>query len=495
MVYRGKPSTACAECRRLRSRCDKKLPACGQCTKAGRACSGYRATVDLMFLDESTRVVSQNQAHLLPQDTDLDTPKGRSRLKGQLAKRPVAQYPLKLTEFIMYQPLNDLGVNFFMTNFIVDDPAMSLLDYLPGFYAKTADSAPALSQICAAVGLVGLVNKSHNRDMLSAATHNYGAAIRAINKALRYTKTAVKDCTVASIYLAAMFEALVIPRRAGMDNAGIHLAGAVSVAHMVLKQQEQTDVTVKLCNTLMKTVIMNCWIQNVPLSPNFIDFKRLVEKKAERVLVDDSFLDVIVSLLQFKEEYQKAKKADPTAIVQRALAIDTNLDAYARDLAQKAPLGTDQLPDADDIGLAHKGYFHLRPQHLHAHIWNSVQTTHIRLHQAILRQCDTEASSLDPETQRTSAKKLIVPKIVELLARVPQLAGHVQDIHGTSIRPTYATPTSSRSTSPDQELYERGICTSISQSADHGLHDILHQLYINGSEPCILRFTKDWIQQ
>lgn len=313
-----------------------------------------------MFLDESVRVVTQNQTHVRPRDAHADTPRNRSRPRGQLAKRLVADFPLELTGFIMYQPLNDLGVNFFMTNFIVDDPAMSLLDYLPDFYAKTAHSDPALPQICAAVGLVGLVNKSHNRDMLSAATHNYGAAIRAINNALPCAKTAVQDCTVASIYLAAMFEALVLPRRAGMDNASIHLAGAVSVAHLILQQQKQTDVTIKLCNTLIKTIIMDCWIQGVPLSRNIVDFQRLVEKKAERVLVDDSFLNIILTLLQFKEEYRDANKVDPMVIVQSALALDANLDEYARDLAQKAPFESRQLPDAEHSHLAHKGYFHCK---------------------------------------------------------------------------------------------------------------------------------------
>ncbi|CAN9247849.1 unnamed protein product [Alternaria alternata] len=395
----------------------------------------------------------------------------------------------------MYQPLNDLGVNLFMTNFIVDDPAMSLLDYLPDFYAKTAHSDPALPQICAAVGLVGLVNKSHNRDMLSAATHNYGAAIRAINNALPCARTAVQDCTVASIYLAAMFEALVLPRRAGMDNASIHLAGAVSVAHLILQQRKQTDVTIKLCNTLIKTIIMDCWIQGVLLSRNIVDFQRLVEKKAERVLVDDSFLNIILSLLQFKEEYRDADKVDPMVIVQSALALDANLDEYARDLAQEAPFENRQLPDAGHSHLAHKGYFHLRPQHLHAHIWNSVQTTHIRLHQAITRECDNTASSLDSSTKRPSFKRLIVSKIMELLASVPQAAGYVQDSHVPPVPPTGVTPSSSRGTSPRQEKHERVAHTTILQYRNHSLHHILYQLYIHGSRLCLPQSTKDRFQQ
>ena len=105
---------------------------------------------------------------------------------------------------------------------------------------------------------------------------------------------------------------------------------------------------------------MDCWIQGVPLSRNIADFQRLVEKKAERVLVDDSFLNIILTLLQFKEEYRDADKVDPMVIVQSASALDANLDEYARDLAQKAPFESRQLPDAEHSHLAHKGYFHCK---------------------------------------------------------------------------------------------------------------------------------------
>jgi hypothetical protein len=71
---------------------------------------------------------------------------------------------------------------------------------------------------------------------------------------------------------------------------------------------------------------MDCWIQGIPLSRNIVDFQRLVEKKAERVLVDDSFLNIILTLLQFKEEYRDADKVGPMVIVQSASALDANLD-------------------------------------------------------------------------------------------------------------------------------------------------------------------------
>jgi hypothetical protein len=65
-----------------------------------------------MFLDESTQVVSQNRSRTLPQHTAPGTQRGKICPKGQPAKQPVAEFPLKPTGFIMYQPLDDLGVNF-----------------------------------------------------------------------------------------------------------------------------------------------------------------------------------------------------------------------------------------------------------------------------------------------------------------------------------------------------------------------------------------------
>jgi hypothetical protein len=240
--------------------CDKKLPACGQCTKAGRGCSGYRNTVDIMFHDESTRVVSQHQSRRGSSSAIPNTQIGSKAVVKRASTQIGSTTRFKLTGFVMYQPLDDLGANFFMSNFVVPDPAMSLLNYLPGFYAKTGFANSALSQMVTAVGLVGLANRSRSNDMRNVDANNYGAAIRSINAALLNPKYAAQDSILASIYLAAMFEALIMGRNVSMDNACTHLAGAVSVGLLILKQEKQTDVTLKQCTTLVKTVIMNCWI-------------------------------------------------------------------------------------------------------------------------------------------------------------------------------------------------------------------------------------------
>ncbi|KAL6862116.1 hypothetical protein J3F83DRAFT_746759 [Trichoderma novae-zelandiae] len=59
MVYCGKPSKGCSNCRERKIRCDQKDPGCGQCTKRQIECPGYRNIVDLMFRDESNHVIKK----------------------------------------------------------------------------------------------------------------------------------------------------------------------------------------------------------------------------------------------------------------------------------------------------------------------------------------------------------------------------------------------------------------------------------------------------
>lgn len=314
--------------------------------------------VDLMFLDESSRVVTQNRGRISARKMFLDDEHASKMLVQRPKNQQPPESPLRLAGFVMYQPLDDLGVNFFMNNFIVDDPNMSLIHYLPGYYARSGFSGPALRQMCAAVGLVSLANKSHRKDMLDVATNNYATAIRVINAALLCPKKAAQDSILASIFMAAMFEALIIPRHIGMDNCCTHLAGAVSVAHLILKQERHTDVTLQQCTALVKTVIMNCWVQQISLPPNFSEFKNLVEKKAARISVHDMFLNIVMELLQFKKDIQNSMQDDPAAIIGKALNIDTSLEDFALILDRQIPFESIHLPAGESEHLAYKGYYH-----------------------------------------------------------------------------------------------------------------------------------------
>ncbi|KAH6969826.1 hypothetical protein DER45DRAFT_65811 [Fusarium avenaceum] len=62
MVYCGKASQGCQNCRVRRIKCDKIKPECSQCIRVAKKCPGYRDQLSLMFRDESSKVIQKAHA-------------------------------------------------------------------------------------------------------------------------------------------------------------------------------------------------------------------------------------------------------------------------------------------------------------------------------------------------------------------------------------------------------------------------------------------------
>lgn len=53
MVNTGRPSPACALCRRRKIKCDQVRPSCSQCKRSKVTCPGYRSNLELRFRDNT----------------------------------------------------------------------------------------------------------------------------------------------------------------------------------------------------------------------------------------------------------------------------------------------------------------------------------------------------------------------------------------------------------------------------------------------------------
>ncbi|KAE8379369.1 hypothetical protein BDV26DRAFT_259676 [Aspergillus bertholletiae] len=90
MVYCGRPSASCGNCRAKKKRCDKAVPGCGQCQRTGRECPGYRDLTSLIFRDESSHVINKVQARITKRDASrVRTPTSAGR--SQTTASPLQQ--------------------------------------------------------------------------------------------------------------------------------------------------------------------------------------------------------------------------------------------------------------------------------------------------------------------------------------------------------------------------------------------------------------------
>ncbi|KAL6709142.1 hypothetical protein ACN47E_001958 [Coniothyrium glycines] len=442
MVYRGKPSAACAECRKRRSRCDYAVPECGQCHKAGRVCTGYRNTVDLMFHDESTRIVRKHKGS---GSTNQSTGTAQDMQLARTAS-------VKLTDFIFYQPIDDLGVNFFMSNYVGDDPAVSQLYYLPQFYVQKGYANSELSQAVQAAGLAGYAKTVRRKEMLDIAMKSYVKAIKGINSALSDPKSAASDATLIAIILAAMYEMLIVPRQTGMKNCSKHLAGAVTVAVMISKRKEQDEVTWKLLSTLVQSVIINSWLQQEPLPQGFEELSQRIGGIVHASSAHGQFLDLLVQLVDFRHGLQEGLYENPLAIIAKSLEIDKNLIHFMDNMPAKSRYRELRIQPEAARQLALDGYYHVYPHHFVAHLWNNCRSSRLRLHQVIIRQCHILEPTAQPgdldsiNTQRIRSQFAIEEMGRDILATVPQLGRYLEQLNMNLQKPNkqglHVSPTS-----------------------------------------------------
>ncbi|KAH7377822.1 hypothetical protein BKA66DRAFT_467289 [Pyrenochaeta sp. MPI-SDFR-AT-0127] len=425
MVYRGNPSAACGECRKRRSRCDQALPACRQCTKAGRICSGYRNTTDLIFHDESTRVAQKYSGRSSSNKILLSLRTNSTHMEEQATDLPV-----NLCDFVRYQPLEDLGVNFFMSKYVGDDSAVSQLYYFPAFYARTGFADPGLQQSVTAAGLAGYAKVSCRKGVSEIATRSYISAIRNINTAMSNPKEMARDSTLMSIIMASIFEVVIVPHMSGTNNCTKHLNGAVSVALLCLKFGNQTEITQKILTTLVQSVVINSWIQQVPLSPGLTELKKKTTKNKDPPSVTELLLEIVMELVQFRNELEERKHDSLIANIKKALAIDNSLSEFSKNMPQDSQYHSFRVSSESVHELAYEGYYHVYPQRFTAYLWNNVRCSQIRLHQVVLRLCRIHSSTLLPnEHDFLSAQKLVSEARInvlamDILATVPQLSGY-----------------------------------------------------------------------
>lgn len=110
-----------------------------------------------MFFDESESITQKNeprvaQGNSVADSTSLDLDQSSAILVRSASTTP----PVTLTDFVLYQPMEDVGLNFFMSHYIGNDPSVSILHYLPDFYSKSGYANSGLQYTLTATGLAGV---------------------------------------------------------------------------------------------------------------------------------------------------------------------------------------------------------------------------------------------------------------------------------------------------------------------------------------------------
>lgn len=250
-----------------------------------------------------------------------------------------------------------------MSNYVGTDPAVSQLHYLPDFYARSGYATPSLKNTIIASGLAGYARTARRPDLIGQSTKSYVAAIQDINTTLSNPQAVVHDTTLMSIMMAAMFETMLVSQESGMHNVSKHLEGAMSVAFLSLQQRAPSAVFKALLKTLIQSVIMNCWIQHIPLPPRYKQLRPYVPEKINPHSVHAKLVAILAQVIEFRDDLKAGSYPSSDAIIQKALELDVSLKTFIEEM----PTHTNyercwiQMMDSAEVQqLVYGGVFHCK---------------------------------------------------------------------------------------------------------------------------------------
>ncbi|KAE9365420.1 hypothetical protein N431DRAFT_496515 [Stipitochalara longipes BDJ] len=413
MVYCGRPSTSCNNCRAKKRRCDKALPECGQCHRTGHACGGYRDPSSLIFHDESSKVIDKARSRATkrrrPEDSQEYQPAeqiGPDSLSDDALLRVAVQgtfnydadsvfvnndlpldffddyhhafnagdglYSLYPDNFdpilasnsaslesgtteegsstrddiesnnndgdsidnnnnnnneVLYNvqstsnnevasqnnnaiarpfslPLDMIGLNFFLSNYVVrqSGPSSGFLDYTFAILAQE-DGNEMLEGAILALGFTGLARTTQQQDLMHRSRMMYTRTKERINRALAEPHESRKDSTIVTMLILAMYE---FSNNRSLESWKHHVTGATTLLALRGKTQLTTAVGISIFKDVFSHLLLSCIYVAVPMPPRM---RMLRIEAAEAVGASDPYWVATGAAVELLDLYQHIRPA------------------------------------------------------------------------------------------------------------------------------------------------------------------------------------------
>ncbi|KUJ22130.1 uncharacterized protein LY89DRAFT_778446 [Mollisia scopiformis] len=474
MVYCGKPSKGCSHCRQRKIRCDQGVPACSQCIKAQKECSGYRNMLDLAFRNESEHVIKKANAksRKTPPRSKEASPIPKKDPRAAAVPGPATPVPSIIVSnvtsdtfptlfsddwqntesatpsfpFCMQPTAQESGFNYFISNFVrlPNGPSHGHFSYVDHLY-RTGALNDTLQVAITATGLASHATKTKSATLMARARREYALSLRNINAALISPTERLKDCTLMAILVVAVFESIAGAKSLSLKEWTEHINGAATLVKIRGRNQLKDRWSRGLFIHATSHVAVSCMQRDAAMPP------QLVELRAEalKLLPVDpgyQYLGTNDALTTFRNALKTGAIKDPEAVIARALTIDKDLVRCFIDVPHGWMYET--VFTETDCEVVFDGSYDVYFDHWTAQLWNAMRANRIMLHETIRSQLIQGFTSTPPQftveyfqTRFQDSVKICTQMRDEIFRGVPQHLGFVT-------RKPFTSPYSSTTSSP-----------------------------------------------
>ncbi|KAF5975352.1 hypothetical protein FBULB1_7413 [Fusarium bulbicola] len=336
MVYCGKPSKACSECRIKRRKCDLSRPACRQCRRAGSRCDGYRVEESVTFRDQTTETLGKvsfaSHANLPSGNQDvLVRPKLCQQAKVHPSQDQSSHYPW----FRLAVTPEDQALHFFFHHYVVPESGRSPTHPdCHGIIYKRATEAGYLGNLINAVGLAGLAYSKNAPTLVNSARQAFSCALRGICAVLVDPTEAASDQMLVAVMLLALYEkTITLHPNADSSPWSRHVDGALALMQLRGASQLRNRIGRSIFLHLRTEILIDCLQRGLPVPKVLIDFMaeargNETEQEAPAALLADIVVNVCAAILLTEEHVTDERTL--SSRISRLLSIDADLKDWAQ---------------------------------------------------------------------------------------------------------------------------------------------------------------------
>ncbi|KUJ18010.1 uncharacterized protein LY89DRAFT_35296 [Mollisia scopiformis] len=391
MVYCGKPSSACNECRRRRTRCDEARPSCKQGVRGCRVCTGYRDLLTLMFRDENeNKRLARNGQNRKPAPTREAVLLKWKEMGGELEPDPRTKFREervgRLESLLKHSSEEEQGICYVFRNYAYEDPDYGmdfshaimkdggLFAYLPEMLGGSRARLNCLDDAILALGLAGISNTRRDSLMMKKAVARYMRAVSGISALLPKVNEATKDDVLVSVLLLGLYETNCSSKPSSMKYWAQHANGASSLLSLRGDSQLQTPTGRRIFVRVRFQFMKTCVQRNIPI-PNSITRLSLLalphESPDHAAATGLSFI-----ITRFAALRARLQTTSVTEILKAATEIEQQLEKWATNLPdgykyQIIPTPETQRQYENDEREIYGDTYHVYTDVLLASAWNS----------------------------------------------------------------------------------------------------------------------------
>lgn len=416
-------------------------PSCTPCREAGWKCPQYGDTIDRLFQNQTSfnfaalENPGDAKAYNRPPVPETHLPlrtiesKAATTPKSRAvpASQPALAHMSSSTRIspVIVPPVRDRALCMFLSNHILPNSTSprGYFEYLSTLCTEQRANEQLYHSVTS-VALAAYANSVRSSEIMKDARQHLVAAIHLVNIALSSHEEATQDHTVISIMLLSTFETITCRNQQSLVDCDLHLRGATTIISLRGHRQLQSTSGLQLFLQMCSNVLLGCLQRSVrvpePILKLRVEAKTFLEK-------DDpawQLSEIVVQLAEFRARIKEKSLLESSTIINIALEIDLRLCALS--LGMPTPWKFDTVSTQTEPEFVYDGCYHIYPDVWVAHIWNSIRTSRLILHQEILGQISSQPLiSVMHEIQYQNSKEVLQQMSSEICATIPQYTGHL----------------------------------------------------------------------